>query len=51
MPTPVAAGALQQYTAAMNQGWAKLDFAAVTKVYEQAAGVRLKISRADDRCL
>ena len=26
VPTPVAAGALQQYTAAMNQGLSELDF-------------------------
>lgn len=44
VPTPLAAGALQQYTAAMNQGLEKLDFAAVAKVYEQAAGT--KIARA-----
>lgn len=41
VPTPVAAGALQQYTAAMNQGFEKLDFAAVAKVYEQAAGTKI----------
>lgn len=41
VPTPVAASALQQYTAAMNQGHAREDFAAVTKVCEQAAGVKL----------
>ncbi|MBA4017817.1 MAG: hypothetical protein C0483_11635 [Pirellula sp.] len=41
VPTPVASGALQQYTAAMNQGFEKLDFAAVAKVYEQAAGTKI----------
>ena len=41
VPTPIAAGALQQYTAAMNQGLEKLDFAAVAKVYEQAAGTKI----------
>ncbi|MGC3966898.1 MAG: NAD-binding protein [Pirellulales bacterium] len=41
VPTPVAAGALQQYTSAMNQGLEKSDFAAVTKLYELAAGVKI----------
>jgi L-threonate 2-dehydrogenase len=41
VPTPVASSALQQYTAAMNHGHAREDFAAVTKVCEQAAGVKL----------
>ena len=40
-PTPVAAAALQQYTAAMNHGHAELDFAAVVKVCEAAAGVKI----------
>lgn len=42
VPTPVASGALQQYTAAMNQGHSEKDFAAVIKVCENAAGVRVK---------
>jgi len=41
VPTPVAAGALQQFTAALNQGLAELDFSSVAKVYEQAAGVKI----------
>ncbi len=42
VPMPVASAALQQYMAAMRQGHAADDFAAVVKVYEQQAGVRLK---------
>lgn len=41
VPLPVAAAAFQQYTAAMNQGLAERDFAAVAKVCAQAAGVQL----------
>jgi 3-hydroxyisobutyrate dehydrogenase-like beta-hydroxyacid dehydrogenase len=41
VPTPVAAGALQQYTAAMNQGLSTLDFSSVLKVAEAAAGVKV----------
>lgn len=41
VPTPVAAGALQQYTAAMNQGFSELDFSSVVKVAEAAAGVKI----------
>ena len=40
-PTPVAAGALQMFTAALNQGLGEADFSAVVKVYEQAAGVKI----------
>ncbi len=40
VPLPVAAAAFQQYTAAMNQGLAAEDFAAVVKVCQQAAGVK-----------
>lgn len=49
VPVPVAAGALQQYTAAMNQGWEKLDFSAVAKVYERAAGVTLAVKNEKER--
>lgn len=42
VPTPVAASALQQYTAAMNQGHGEKDFSAVVKVAENAAGVSIK---------
>lgn len=41
VPTPVAAGALQQYTSAMNQGYSTLDFSSVLKVAENAAGVQV----------
>jgi len=41
VPTPVAASALQQYTAAMNLGYSRDDFAAVTRVCEAAAGVKI----------
>jgi 3-hydroxyisobutyrate dehydrogenase len=41
VPTPVAAGALQQYTSAMNQGYSALDFSSVLKVAEAAAGVKV----------
>jgi 3-hydroxyisobutyrate dehydrogenase len=41
VPTPVAAGALQQFTAALNHGLAELDFSSVAKVYEHAAGVKI----------
>lgn len=40
-PTPVAAGALQVFTTALNQGLGELDFSAIVKVYEQAAGVKI----------
>lgn len=45
VPTPVAAGALQQYTSAMNQGFDKIDFSAVTKLYELAAGVKIAAAK------
>lgn len=41
VPTPVAVSALQQYTAAMNLGYSRDDFAAVTRVCELAAGVKI----------
>lgn len=41
VPLPLAAAAMQQYTAAMNQGLAQEDFAAVAKIAAGAAGVRL----------
>jgi 3-hydroxyisobutyrate dehydrogenase len=41
VPTPVAAGALQQYTAALNAGLGALDFSSVLKVAETAAGVKV----------
>ena len=43
--TPVAAAALQQYTAALNEGLADLDFSAVAKLSERAAGVEFKEGR------
>ncbi|MBX7168402.1 MAG: NAD(P)-dependent oxidoreductase [Pirellulales bacterium] len=41
VPMPLAAVALQQYTTAMNLGHAAADFAAVVKVCELEAGVKL----------
>lgn len=41
VPLPLAAAAFQQYTAALHQGHAGDDFASVSKVYEQAAGVKI----------
>lgn len=41
VPLPVAAAAFQQYTAALNQGFAAEDFASVVKVCQQAAGVKV----------
>jgi 3-hydroxyisobutyrate dehydrogenase-like beta-hydroxyacid dehydrogenase len=41
VPTPVAAEALAQYQAAIRLGHGRDDFAAVAKVCEQAAGVRI----------
>jgi len=41
VPTPVAAGALQQFTSALNQGLGSLDFSSVLKVAEAAAGVKV----------
>ena len=41
VPTPVAASALQQFTAALHQGLARADFSSVIKVAELAAGVRI----------
>jgi 3-hydroxyisobutyrate dehydrogenase-like beta-hydroxyacid dehydrogenase len=41
VPMPVASAALQQYLAAIRQGHAAEDFAAVVKVCQSQAGVRL----------
>lgn len=41
VPMPVASAALQQYLAAMRQGHGSEDFAAVVKVCENQAGVKL----------
>jgi 3-hydroxyisobutyrate dehydrogenase len=46
VPTPVAAGALQQYTSALNQGLGSLDFSSVMKVAESAAGVKVAEKQA-----
>ncbi len=43
MPQPVAASALEQYTAALAQGLGSLDFAAVARVYEQLADRSLAV--------
>ena len=42
VPLPVAAAAAQQYAAAIRLGQADADFAAVAKVCEQAAGLKIK---------
>jgi 2-hydroxy-3-oxopropionate reductase len=42
VPSPTAAAALQQYVAAVAQGHARQDFAAVVKVAEAAAGKKLR---------
>jgi 3-hydroxyisobutyrate dehydrogenase len=39
LPLPLAAAALQQYMAAVEQGFLRADFSSVVKVYEQSAGV------------
>lgn len=41
VPAPVASSALQQYTAAMNAGLGGLDFAAIVKICERAAGTKV----------
>ena len=41
VPMPVASAALQQYLAAIRQGLASEDFAAVVEVCQSQAGVRL----------
>ncbi|MBI3463770.1 MAG: NAD(P)-dependent oxidoreductase [Planctomycetes bacterium] len=41
IPVPVASAALQQYTAAIKLGHADDDFAAVTRVCEQNAGIKV----------
>lgn len=41
LPTPVAASALQQFTAAKGAGFGREDDSAVIKVYERLSGIRL----------
>ncbi|MGQ4879417.1 L-threonate dehydrogenase [Billgrantia sp. LNSP4103-1] len=41
MPTPIAASALQQFTAAKGAGFGREDDAAVIKVYQRLAGIAL----------
>lgn len=41
MPTPVAASALQQFTAAKGAGFGREDDAAVIKVYQRLSGIAL----------
>jgi putative dehydrogenase len=41
MPTPIAASALQQFTAAKGAGYGREDDAAVIKVYERLSGISL----------
>jgi len=47
MPTPVAASALQQFTAAKAAGFGKEDDSAVIKVYERLAGITLPAAAND----
>lgn len=48
VPLPVASAAFQQYMAALKAGHAELDFAAVIKVCEQAAGLKVVDAPVDD---
>ncbi|MFQ3789115.1 L-threonate dehydrogenase [Halomonas sp. A29] len=41
MPTPIAASALQQFTAAKGAGFGRQDDAAVIKVYQRLSGIAL----------
>ncbi len=41
VPLPLAAAAFQQYTAAINEGHGKDDFASIARLYQRAAGVTL----------
>lgn len=48
MPTPVAASALQQFTAAKGAGFGREDDSAVIKVYERLSGITLPEAANDD---
>ena len=47
MPTPIAACALQQFTAAKGAGYGREDDAAVIKVYEALSGISLPTAAND----
>lgn len=46
-PTPLAASALQQFTAASGAGYGREDDAAVIKVYQRLAGIALPVAAND----
>ncbi|GHE22103.1 L-threonate dehydrogenase [Halomonas urumqiensis] len=48
MPTPVAASALQQFTAAKGAGFGREDDSAVIKVYQRLSGISLPEAANDD---
>ncbi len=48
LPTPVAASALQQFTAAKGAGFGREDDAAVIKVYQRLSGIALPEAANDD---
>src|SRR5690554_190458 len=48
LPTPVAASALQQFTAARGAGFGREDDAAVIKVYQRLSGIDLPEAANDD---
>lgn len=48
LPTPVAASALQQFTAARGAGFGREDDAAVIKVYQRLSGINLPEAANDD---
>lgn len=47
-PTPVSASALQQFTAASGAGYGREDDAAVIKVYQRLAGIRLPAANDEE---
>ncbi|WP_228716840.1 L-threonate dehydrogenase [Billgrantia pellis] len=49
MSTPVAASALQQFTAAKSAGFGREDDAAVIKVYQRLSGIALPEATSDGR--
>lgn len=48
MPTPIAASALQQFTAAKGAGFGREDDAAVIKVYQRLSGIALPQAANDE---
>lgn len=49
MPTPVAASALQQITAAKGAGFEREDDSTVIKVYQRPSGIALRVAANDAR--